>query len=175
MKYPQSLKNKQNPKKILIICSDSRESETKYTDWKFKPGKIFVIRNAGNCALFDDALACIHYALLHLKIKTLEIGGHYNCGMMKALLEKNHNDQYISSAVKFIKKNIFNNQLPSKDENQLAKENIHRQIEILLKKDKLVKKLVSRNNLQVIGSYFDFNLKATKISLINKNGKVLIK
>ncbi len=171
--YSPELLKGQDPEKVVVCCSDSRESETKYTNWKFVPGKIFVIRNAGNCALFPDALASLKYSVLHLNIKEIEIAGHYDCGMMKALKKINEeNDETIREVGEFIISKIFGGKdnIINKGVNDLAKINVINQIEIL-SKEKVIKDWLKNGGI-LKGTYFDFSKKPLVIeTLVIKSGK----
>ncbi len=156
--YPSDLLKGQNPEKVVVCCSDSRESETKYTNWEFVPGKIFVVRNAGNCALFLDALASIRYAALHLNVKEIEIAGHYNCGMMNALLRfEEEEDEVIREACGFIISKVFKGyeNVKGKSPEELAKINVVNQVKIL-SEDKVIKEWINRGGI-LKGTYFDFS------------------
>jgi carbonic anhydrase len=53
------------------------------------PGEVFVQRNVGNQALHNDmnSQSCIEYAVKTLKVKTILVCGHYNCGAVRAALQ----------------------------------------------------------------------------------------
>jgi len=156
--YSSDLLTGQNPEKVVVCCSDSRESETKYTNWEFVPGKIFVVRNAGNCALFPDALASIRYAALHLNVKEIEIAGHYNCGMMNALLSfEEEKDEVIKEACEFIILKVFQGyeNVKGKTPEELAKINVVNQVKIL-SEDNVIKNWLKNGGI-LKGTYFDFS------------------
>jgi len=84
----KNLASSQNPHTLFISCSDSRISPGRITTTE--PGELFMIRNVGNAIpkYQNDTqyseFAALDYALNHLKIKTIVICGHTNCGAVKA-------------------------------------------------------------------------------------------
>jgi len=77
----QSLAAKQNPKVVVLTCSDSRVSPEILFDKNL--GDLFVVRSAGNIA---DAIGVgsIEYAVEHLGSTALLVLGHTECGAVKA-------------------------------------------------------------------------------------------
>ncbi|KIZ01292.1 carbonic anhydrase [Monoraphidium neglectum] len=53
------------------------------------PGEVFVQRNVGNQAMHTDmnCMSCLEYSIKSLKVKTIIVCGHYNCGAVRAALE----------------------------------------------------------------------------------------
>lgn len=90
----QGLAKKQTPLAMVITCSDSRvdPSLMMQTD----PGDLFVCRNAGNIAppCMDEGgvAASVEYAIEALKIRSIIICGHSDCGAMKAILNPHSTD-----------------------------------------------------------------------------------
>lgn len=79
----------QQPEILLVTCSDSRVVPHLAT--RSGPGRIFVIRNAGNM-LPDEGTgsseeATIEYGVRVLRIPHLLVCGHTHCGAMKGLLD----------------------------------------------------------------------------------------
>jgi len=82
----------QTPQALFITCSDSRivPADLVHAD----PGDIFVLRNIGNIVPTwtavpgsDDSVgSAIEFALDVLKVHTIIVCGHSECGAMKALL-----------------------------------------------------------------------------------------
>ena len=77
----QSLATKQNPKVVVLACSDSRVSPEILFDKNL--GDLFVVRSAGNVA---DAIGVgsIEYAVEHLGSSVLLVLGHTGCGAVQA-------------------------------------------------------------------------------------------
>ena len=81
----------QNPKVLLISCSDSRVDPALLT--RAEPGDLFVVRNVANLvpayqtlSRVDGARAAIEYAVRHLHVEHIVVLGHARCGGIKALL-----------------------------------------------------------------------------------------
>ncbi|ABI60954.1 carbonic anhydrase [Granulibacter bethesdensis] len=84
----EALAKGQNPVALFITCADSRISPEMITH--AEPGDLFVCRNIGNIVpKYGDMLggvsAVIEYAVTALKVDTIIICGHSDCGAMKAL------------------------------------------------------------------------------------------
>lgn len=84
------LVSQQNPEYLWIGCSDSRVPANQILG--LAPGEIFVQRNVGNQAMHTDMnlMSCLEYAVKSLKVKTIILCGHYNCGAVKAALQLPH-------------------------------------------------------------------------------------
>ncbi|EMB16409.1 MULTISPECIES: carbonic anhydrase [Rhodopirellula] len=88
------LRSGQQPRTLLITCSDSRVVPSLVT--QSDPGDLFVLRNAGNLVphhgvdgTSDDraAAATIEYAIDVLKVRNAIICGHSHCGAMQAAMQ----------------------------------------------------------------------------------------
>ena len=89
----EQLKDGQNPKFLVIACSDSRVDPTIILNCK--PGDLFVIRNVANLippCQNDNAhratSAALEFGICGLGIKDIIILGHSNCGGIRALVEQ---------------------------------------------------------------------------------------
>ena len=171
MHYDSELLKGQKPEYLLVCCSDSRVPKGEMvTEFKFVPGKVFTISNAGNCYLFNKET--LYYGVIHLKVKVLAICGHNDCGMLKAVIKGSDKIPEIQKAIDFIKNEIFKDDLPTDDVNELAKENVHRQIEMLME-DRIIRQAFGNSLKEIRGYYYDFSSGFPEISLINSNGKRL--
>lgn len=79
----------QHPEALFITCSDSRINPNLIT--QTEPGKLFIIRNAGNIvppfgAANGGEGATIEFAVVGLGIQDIIVCGHSHCGAMKGLL-----------------------------------------------------------------------------------------
>ena len=88
----EDLKNGQNPKILIIACSDSRVDPAIILNCK--PGDLFVIRNVANLVPpyeNDDShhgtSAALEFAVCSLEVKHIIIFGHSSCGGIGALVE----------------------------------------------------------------------------------------
>ena len=88
----EDLKNGQNPKILVIACSDSRVDPAIILNCK--PGDLFVVRNVANLVPpyendggHHGTSAALEFAVLGLVIKHIIILGHSSCGGIQALVE----------------------------------------------------------------------------------------
>lgn len=86
-----SLREGQNPKALVVACSDSRADPALMLGCK--PGDIFVVRNVANlvphredAAEADAVTAALAYGVMHLGIEHVIVLGHSGCGGIAALL-----------------------------------------------------------------------------------------
>ena len=84
----QELAYVQSPTTLFIACSDSRVVPELLTQQQ--PGRLFVVRNAGNIVPSygpepGGVSAAIEYAVAVLGVKDIVICGHSNCGAMSAI------------------------------------------------------------------------------------------
>ncbi|CAD8211435.1 unnamed protein product [Paramecium pentaurelia] len=86
--YFSKLAKGQNPKYLLIGCSDSRAPPNELTETD--PGEIFIHRNIANVVNITDLnLNCVvQYAVEHLKVHNIIIMGHTFCGGVKAAMNQ---------------------------------------------------------------------------------------
>jgi carbonic anhydrase len=84
--YFDDLSKDQNPLFLWIGCADSRVPAEEITH--ADPGEIFVHRNVANMVVHTDMnlLSVLQYAVEVLKIRHIIVGGHYNCGGVKAAM-----------------------------------------------------------------------------------------
>ncbi len=168
VKYSKELLKEQKPKKAVVLCSDSRVCEYYDSGFEFEPGDIFVVRVAGNNV--KTAEGSLHYAIFHLGVKELDIVGHNDCGMMKAYMKGSDEDPYIQREIDLLKPVL--DDVEYEDVNQLAEENVHKQIEYLMSDEK-IRDLVENGKLKINGLYYDFSEGYVKIRKINENGRRL--
>lgn len=82
----------QSPKTLVIACADSRVDPA--TIFNASPGELFVVRNVANLAPpfeeapgFHGVSAAIEFAVKQLKVETILVLGHAQCGGVAAALE----------------------------------------------------------------------------------------
>jgi len=87
----------QSPRVLVIACSDSRVDPA--TIFNAGPGELFVIRNVANLAPpcegtegYHGVSAAIEFAVLHLKVETVLVLGHAQCGGVAAALSDRPRD-----------------------------------------------------------------------------------
>lgn len=85
----------QSPKTLFITCADSRVDPELITDQS--PGNLFVLRNIGNIIpAYGNAMggvtSAIEYAVCALKVSTIIVCGHSDCGAMDALIHPEKTD-----------------------------------------------------------------------------------
>jgi len=87
----------QSPKTLVIACADSRVDPA--TIFDAKPGELFVVRNVANLAPpWEEAVglhgvsAAIEFAVKQLKVETILVLGHAQCGGCAAALEDRPRD-----------------------------------------------------------------------------------
>ncbi len=91
------LATKQSPEFLWIGCSDSRVAPEIVVG--AEPGEIFMHRNIANQVIHTDfnCLSVLQYAVSILKVKHIIVCGHYNCGGIKAALDKQRPDLLITN------------------------------------------------------------------------------
>lgn len=85
-------KDGQFPKIAIISCSDSRVDPSVILDCE--PGDLFVIRNVANLVPpcedtdnFHGTSAALEFAVMSLKVESIIVLGHTQCGGIKALVD----------------------------------------------------------------------------------------
>ena len=102
----------QNPKSLIIACSDSRVDPSIVTDANL--GDLFIIRNVANLVppyepMIDShhgTSAAIEFAVNILEVNSIIVMGHSNCAGIKSLVESNSeeaNSEEANSEFSFVK------------------------------------------------------------------------
>ena len=162
----------QKPQVLWIGCSDSRLQTGHITN--SMPGTLFIHRNIGNIAAFNDwnLSTVLEYGIKHLKVKHIVICGHSDCGAIKAL-DKDLDDAYIplwlNNAMDAKHRVDAKIKKPATDADakkrsrMIEQENVRLQIEHL-KTYPLVKNALKEKQVQIHGLYYNLeNGELTKI------------
>jgi carbonic anhydrase len=160
----------QSPDALFIACSDSRVAANLFASTD--PGDLFVVRNVGNMippcsrngySVGDESeAAAIEFSLQTLKVSSIIICGHSECGAMQGILENRNTIsspnlrswlQYGESALKKLQDGLEINKglLPH---NQLSQINVLEQ-KLHLETYPIVQELVKQNKLKIYGWWFD--------------------
>lgn len=161
----RELKKGQNPFVITVSCSDSRVPPELIFDQGL--GDVFSIRTAGN-VIGDYELGSIEYAVEHLHCKLIVVLGHENCGAIQAYASsgnEKHSGDHIQNLVNYIASEEEEKNIPDSLRSNLdilVKANISHAVNLLRSSTPVLKPLVDKNELKIIGAYYDLD-----------NGKVL--
>lgn len=167
----------QTPQALFITCADSRIVPADLVN--ADPGDLFVLRNIGNIiptwtgvAGSDDSVgSAIEFAVDVLKVHSIVICGHSECGAMKALLGGHEAlggslSRWLSHGTSALDRHAHapaQTQPPSTTpHNALARTNVVEQVERLLTYPS-VQRAVAAGELRLHGWFFD--LKRAKITV----------
>lgn len=102
------LKEGQQPKTLVIGCSDSRVDPSLLTG--ADPGDLFVIRNVANLvppyepdAGYHGVSAALEYAVCQLRVEHIIVLGHSQCGGIAGLMNSDHDCQVGEFIGKWVK------------------------------------------------------------------------
>lgn len=89
--YFREIKEGQQPKAMLLGCSDSRVSPATVLGTEL--GELFIHRNIANVVSHSDLnfLSVMQYAVENLQVRDIIVYGHYGCGGIKAAYENKNN------------------------------------------------------------------------------------
>ena len=156
----RELKKGQSPFVVVVSCSDSRLPPELVFDQGL--GDVFSIRTAGNI-IGDYELGSIEYAVEHLQCKLIVVLGHENCGAIQAYAssenEKNTGD-HIQNLVDYIAAEEEQKTIPDNlrsDIDILVKANITHGVNLLKSSTPVLKPLVDKNEIKIIGAYYDLD------------------
>jgi carbonic anhydrase len=155
----RELRKGQHPFAVIVSCSDSRIPPELIFDQGL--GDVFSIRTAGN-VIGDYELGSIEYAVEHLHCNLIVVMGHENCGAIQAYASAenaNHND-HIQSIVNYIASEEEEKIIPDSLRSNidiLVKANITHGVHLLKSSTPVLKPLVDKNELNVIGAYYDLD------------------
>ncbi|MEY2830860.1 MAG: hypothetical protein RLZZ574_118 [Cyanobacteriota bacterium] len=155
LKYLQSVSEDQKPFAAIIGCADSRSSLEVVFDQGF--GNLFVVRDAGN-VVTPEEVGSLEFGTLVLGAKVLLVMGHYGCGAIKAALAGQEVPGSIQSVLAQIEPAVkdYKGQQDDKEAMKKATElNVIHQVN-KLKQSPVLSELVTKNQLKIVGGYFNF-------------------
>jgi carbonic anhydrase len=156
----RELKKGQTPFVVIVSCSDSRVPPELVFDQGF--GDVFSIRTAGNI-IGDYELGSIEYAIEHLHCKLIVVLGHENCGAIQAYASsgnEEHNGDHIQNLVNYIASEEEEKNVPDSLKSNidiLVKANIAHGVNFLRSSTPVLKPLVDKNEITIIGAYYDLD------------------
>lgn len=165
----------QTPQALFITCADSRIVPADLVN--ADPGDLFVLRNIGNIvptwsglAGDDDSVgSALEFAVDVLKVHSIVVCGHSECGAMKALVGGHESlggslGRWLSHGTSSMSRHASSPVHPdgTTPHNALARTNVVEQLE-RLKTYPSVQRALSSGNLRLYGWYFD--LKRAKVTV----------
>jgi carbonic anhydrase len=164
--YRRLVRDGQQPKALVISCSDSRVIPELIT--QVGPGELFVCRNAGNIVppfmeTTGGVSATIEYAVAVLGVRDIVVCGHSDCGAMGALLHPEKVESlpsvkawlHHSHAAVSVFREAHGDGLPPREASRaMAQENVAAQLQNLRTHPSVAAKLAT-GRLQLHGWYFD--------------------
>lgn len=134
----------QSPFAAVLTCSDSRIPPEMIFNAGI--GDIFVVRDAGNLALDDSAVGSLEYAVAHLRVPLVLIMGHTYCGALRAAENGPGDRSHIG--------NIMNEIRCCFDGSDHLRENVRRQVEMLVKRSPAIAKAVADGSVKIRGAIY---------------------
>jgi carbonic anhydrase len=157
----------QSPFAIVLSCADSRVPPE--IIFNAGLGELFVVRTAGGVA--DKAvLASIEYGAEHLKAPLLVVMGHESCGAVKAAVETKPGGPSMGPNLDALIGAIrpsFDRMAASADLAHLREAilaNVEQEVNDVLGRSAIVKRLVTEGELLVIGAYYEFSTGLVRFS-----------
>ncbi len=162
------LKKGQQPKTLVIGCSDSRVDPALLTG--ADPGDLFVIRNVANLvppyepdAGYHGVSAALEYAVCHLQVEHIIVLGHSQCGGIAGLMNSDRDCQvgeFIGKWVKLAEPAKNSVQEALRDKSKELQFRACEQAAIMLSLDNLLtfpwlRQRVNDQSLFLHGWYFD--------------------
>ena len=155
----------QHPFAIILSCSDSRVPPEVVFDQGL--GDLFVVRVAGNTAGVDET-AAVDYGAEHLGAPLCVVLGHTGCGAVKAALENAPVHGDLAEVLAAIR--------PAADQarqanpgltgaalvNAAVEANVWHSIATLFARSEIVRTLVARDRLRVVGAVYDLDTGAVR-------------
>ncbi len=147
----------QHPFAIVLGCSDSRVPVETIFDQV--PGKVFVVRVAGNF-VNDDNLGSIEYAVDVLKARLVVVLGHSNCGAVSAALAFVRDGTVQRSRIQGIVEAVApavraTRDLPGDWLINAVERNVALNVQALIRGSPIIAELVEAGEVEVIGGIYN--------------------
>lgn len=147
-------KEGQQPYAVIISCMDSRTSPELIFDQGL--GDIFSIRIAGNIVT-PEIMGSAEYACKAVGAKLILVLGHHGCGAIRGAIE-NVNLGHLPTVTDIIKFSIFKNSTVE----EVTVNHVKMGVKTLETKSPVLKELVEKNELQIVGGVYDIATGAVK-------------
>jgi len=169
--YTNKLAQGQNPKTLIIGCSDSRVDPAIIA--QASPGELFIVRNVANLVPpyesantgFHGTSAALEFAIEILKVENVVILGHRQCGGIRALMSgvTKPEDSFVGRWMEIARpaKEKILRELPNEDfESQCRTCELEAIVSSIqnLKTFPFVQKAISDRDMKLYGIYFDLEL-----------------
>lgn len=149
----EAVAKKQTPFAVIVTCSDSRLTPEFIFDQGI--GDLFVVRVAGN-TIDKVAMGSIQYAIEHLGSRLIVVMGHERCGAVDAALAGGKLPGDLPSVVAPIKPACDHAHQAGKEGLEFAiRQNVRNMVRKLSQQDPIIKKLVTKEEVQVTGMRYD--------------------
>ncbi len=165
MATPEKLKvlaqNGQNPKCIILACSDSRVPAEMIFDQGL--GDLFVLRVAGN-VIAPSLLASLEFAAVNFGCPLVLVMGHTKCGAINAAIDIVQNNKTAPSKnledlISRLKPAVIKNKSTPEQEmvHRCTWDNVHNTIQQIQSESEIVRNLVADHKLMLVPSVFDLD------------------
>ncbi|HBS88185.1 MAG TPA: carbonic anhydrase [Bacteroidales bacterium] len=152
--YPeriQQTKEGQTPHSVVLTCMDSRVPPEIIFDQGI--GNIFTLRVAGNIE-DDNVLGSMEYAVEHAKSKLIVVMGHNHCGAVTGAVH-DYELGNLTQLLEQIKPAIKSDPEKPETVDETAKNNVSLTIEDILKKSKIIREMVEKKEISIVGAFYD--------------------
>jgi carbonic anhydrase len=147
------LEKGQYPFAAIVSCSDSRVPPELVFDQGL--GDLFVVRTAGN-VLDDLGMASLEYAADHLGVPLIVVMGHSRCGAVTAAVEGGEASGHFPSILAALAPAVERaKDRPGDVVDAAARENVKSIVATLESGEGVLKNLVDRGALRVVGVFYD--------------------
>jgi carbonic anhydrase len=144
----QHSETKQVPFAAILSCADSRVPAELLFDQSL--GHLFVVRVAGNIAT-PDTIGSLEYGAAVLKVKTILVLGHKNCGAVKATMDVAKVEGQISTLYQY----IYPATVGEKDLSAAVNKNVQLQATTLRDASPVLKGLVAAGEISIVAAVYD--------------------